>query len=87
MTLSNALRELLHRSNSTQMSLSKKAGYNTGSAISTPIAKNDMHVSTLMRLADAAGYDVMLVRRSALEPEYPIRIDSAGKAVRNDSGE
>lgn len=36
-------------------------------------------VSTLVKLANAAGYDVLLVRRHQLEFEEPIVIDSAGK--------
>ena len=75
MKLGDALKELVHRSRKTQKSLAIEAGYKTVSSISTPIAKNDMHVSTLIRLSNAAGYDVMLVRRYAVEPEAPIRID------------
>lgn len=79
MTLSDALKELIHRSRMTQKKITEKSGYKTVSAISTPIAKNEMNVSTLIKFANAAGYDVMLVRRNAIEPEYPIRIDFAGK--------
>ena len=80
MTLGEALREITHRSRMTQKKITELAGYKTVSAISTPIAKNDMNVSTLLKFANAAGYDVMLVRRNAIEPEYPIRIDFAGRA-------
>ena len=37
--------------------------------------EGDMRVFTLCSMASRCGYDVMLVRRSAVEPEYPIRID------------
>ena len=75
MTLKDALKELAHRARMSQKGLAEAAGYQTMSAVSTPMARGDMKISTLARLADAAGYDVMLVRRSAVEPEFPIRID------------
>ena len=75
MVLKDALKEIVHRKKWTQKILTEKAGYRSMSAITTPIAKGDMCVSTLIRLANAAGYDLMLVRRDAPEPEYPIRID------------
>lgn len=75
MRFSNALKEIIHRANTTQKELAKKAGYKTVSSVSTPIASNDIRLSTLVRLAKAAGYNVMLVRENAIEPEYPIKID------------
>lgn len=75
MMLKEALKELAHRSRMSQKGLASAAGYKTMSAVSTPISRGDMQVSTLVRLADAAGYDLMLVRRNAIEPEYPIKID------------
>lgn len=75
MLLRDALKEIVHRARTTQKGLAEMAGYKTSSAVTTPIAKNDMNVSTLIRIANAAGYDVMLVRRNALEPEYPILIE------------
>lgn len=75
MLLKDALKEIIHRSKKTQKTLAEAAGYKTVSAISTPIARNEMNVSTLLKLANAAGYDLMLVRRNALEPEYPILIE------------
>ena len=75
MQIKAALKELVHRSGMSQRKLATQAGYKTVSCLSTPIANNDMQVSTLVRLAEAAGYDLMLVRRNAIEPEYPIKID------------
>lgn len=77
MLIGEAIREMIHRAGMTQSSLAKAAGYNTVSSVTTPIAKNNMNVSTLVKLANICGYDLMLVRRNAVEPEYPIRIDSA----------
>lgn len=79
MKLGLALKEMLHRSNFTQKKIAEAAGYKTVSCITTPIANNDMQVSTLVKFANLAGYDVMLVRRNALDPEYPIRIDPVQK--------
>lgn len=76
MQLSDALREMVHRAHTSQVRLVRDAGYVSQSVVSSPIARNEIKVSTLVRLADAAGYDVMLVRRNPVEPEYPIRIDA-----------
>ncbi|NBI10239.1 hypothetical protein D1641_09480 [Colidextribacter sp. OB.20] len=57
----------------------EKAGCVTYGVISSPINRNDSKVSTLVKLANAAGYDVLLVRRHQLEPEEPIVIDQVGK--------
>lgn len=75
MTLGIALKEMLHRVGMRQMDLAHAAGYKTVSVVSTPISRGDMCVSTLVKLANAAGYDVCLKRRVEDEPEYPIRID------------
>ena len=80
MTLGMALKEMLHRSGMTQSEVTTKAGYKTPSAIGTPIAKNEMNVSTLVKLAHVAGYKVVLVRENPdpMNPEYPIYIGCAG---------
>ena len=84
MILRDALKEIVHRNKWTQKMLTEKAGYKSMSAITAPIAKGDMCVSTLIRLAGAAGYDLMLVRREPQEPEYPIRIDPTGNTENGD---
>ena len=75
MKFADALKEMIHRAKLTQKGLAEKAGYKTLSSVTTPIARGDIKLSTLCRLANSAGYDVMLVRRDAVEPEYPIKID------------
>ena len=75
MKFADALKEMLHRAGLTQKGIAEKAGYKSISIVTAPIARGDIKISTLTRLANAAGYDVMLVRRDAVEPEYPIRID------------
>ena len=75
MKFADALKEMIHRAKLTQKGLAEKAGYKTLSSVTTPIARGDIKLSTLCRLANSAVYDVMLVRRDAVEPEYPIRID------------
>lgn len=79
MTLSEALKMMCKRSKLTQKKWAEKFGSVTTSVITSPITRNDMMVSTLIKLANAAGYDVLLVRRHTLEYEEPIVIDKAGK--------
>ena len=79
MILSDAIKEMVHRSGLTQKKLAERAGYKYVGSVTMPIANNNTSISTLYRLADAAGYDVMLVRRSPIEPEYPIKIDGYGR--------
>lgn len=76
MQLREALKEMIHRAKTSQVRLIQAAGYSSQSVVSSPISRNDIKVSTLVRLANAVGYDVMLVRRNAVEPEFPIRIDA-----------
>lgn len=79
MTLSEALKTMSKRSKIPYQKWGKLVGNDTYSVITTPITRNDAMVSTLVKLANAAGYDVLLVRRHALEPEEPIVIDNAGR--------
>lgn len=79
MTLADALKTMSKRSKLAYQKWGKLAGNHTDSVISTIITRNDAMVSTLVRLANAAGYDVLLVRRHQLEPEEPIVIDNAGR--------
>ena len=80
MTLSNALKEILHRSKLTQRSIAEKAHSKSASIIGAPIARNDLSVSTLVKLAHIAGYRVALVRAEpdSFNPELPIYIGCAG---------
>lgn len=79
MTLSEALKTMSKRSKLPYKKWGQKAGNDTYSVITTIITRNDAMVSTLVKLANAAGYDVLLVRRHQLEPEEPIVIDEAGR--------
>lgn len=76
MKFSAAFKVMLAQEGLTQKRLAQAAGYKTVSAISTPLAKGDIMLSTLSRLAKAAGYTVCLVKDGANLEEYPpIRID------------
>lgn len=76
MKFSRAFKVMLTQEGLTQKKLAAAAGYKTVSAISTPLAKEDIMLSTLTRLAKAAGYSVCLVKDGASAEEYPpIRID------------
>lgn len=79
MTLSEALKTMSKRSKLPYKTWANKAGGVTYSVITSPIDRNDAKVSTLVKLANAAGYDVLLVRRHQLEHEEPIVIDEVGK--------
>lgn len=79
MTLSEALKTMSKRSKIPYQKWGKLVGNDTYSVITTIITRNDAMVSTLVRLANAAGYDVLLVHRHQLEYEEPIVIDNAGK--------
>ena len=77
MTLKDAMKQMIAQAKLTQVGLAHKAGYQTVSAVSTPLSKGDMHLSTLCRLVEAAGYKVCLVKDGE-NPEgfAPIRIDA-----------
>lgn len=81
MTLSEALKTMSKRSRISYKKWGQMAGGVSYSVITSPITRNDAMVSTLVRLANAAGYDVLLVRRHQLEHEEPIVIDQVGKNV------
>lgn len=84
MTLKKALKTMAERSRLTYKEWGKRAGGLTCSVISSPILRNDAMVSTLVKLANAAGYDVLLVRRHQLEYEEPIVVDRVGKDFRTE---
>ena len=79
MTLSEALKEMSKRSKIPYQKWGEMVGNDTYSVITSSITRGDAKVSTLVRLANAAGYDVLLVRRHQLEHEEPIVIDAAGR--------
>ena len=67
MLLRRALKEIAKRSGFGQKKICNMAGYKSVSAISTPIARNDMNVSTLVRLANAVGFSVILRNKNRAE--------------------
>lgn len=84
MRLSDAIKEMARRSKLSYKAWAELVGTVTYSVVSTPIDRNECKVSTLVRLANAAGYDVLLIRRHMLEYETPIVIDRAGRDERGD---
>lgn len=78
MDLSVAIKEIMRRSWMTYKKVMEACGFKSSSSISTPIKKNDMHVSTLVKIADVCGYDLVLVKREEVKTEFPIKIDCAG---------
>jgi hypothetical protein len=79
MRLGLALKEMIHQCQTTQKGLAEKAGYHTMSCITTPIARDDIKVSTLLRFAETLGYDLVLVKRDNVDGYPPIHIDPAAK--------
>lgn len=76
MKFSRAFKVMLAQEGLTQKKISEEAGYKTVSAVTTPLSKEDIMLSTLTRLAKAAGYSVCLIKDGADMNEYPpIRID------------
>ena len=67
--LKEAIKEMLHDSGMTQKGVCEAAG-----SVAQPLARGDIKISTLLRLADAAGFDIVLVQRSNLEGYSPIKI-------------
>lgn len=84
MTLAEALKTMSKRSKLPYQKWGNMVGNDTYSVITSSITRNECMVSTLVRLANAAGYDVLLVKRHQLEHEEPIVIDRVGK---KDKGE
>lgn len=85
MKLAEALKTMAQRTKITYQNWGKKVGNVTDGVVTSAIDRNDCMTSTLVRLANAAGYDVLLVRRHALEYEEPIVIDCTGKNRTGDS--
>ena len=69
--LKRAVNVMIAQEGLTQKRLAEAAGYKTVSAVSTPIAKGDIMLSTLCRLAGAAGYSVCLIKDGAKFEDYP----------------
>lgn len=87
MTLPDALKTMAKRSRLTYKRWGELAGGVTYSVITTPITRGDAKVSTLVRLANAAGYDLLLVRRHQIDSyEEPILIDDAGREKGENGG-
>lgn len=84
LSLAMSLKKMAKESKLTYKEWGERAGNLKYTAVSTPIDRNEMKVSSLIKMADAAGYDLMLVRRVNLTGEEPIVIDSAGKFRKGD---
>ena len=77
MEFKKAMNVLMAQEGISQTKWAEMAGYKTVSAISTPLSKGDIMLSTLCRLAKAAGYSVCLVKDGPNEEGFlPIPIDA-----------
>lgn len=77
--MKEAIKEMLHDSGMTQKGVCEAAGYKSVGSIAQPLARGDIKISTLLRLADAAGFDIVLVQRNNLKGYSPIKIEPTGK--------
>lgn len=83
MEFKKAMNVMMAQEGISQKKLAEAAGYKTVSAISTPLSKGDIMLSTLCRLAKAAGYSVCLVKDGPNKEGYiPIPIE--GKRSREE---
>ena len=77
--LKDAIKEMLHESKMTQKGVCEAAGYKSVGSVAQPLARGDVKISTLLRLAEAAGFDIVLVKRNNLEGYRPIKIERSGE--------
>lgn len=77
MTISEALKELVKSSGLSQRAFIAKAGYAGASSIANPIKNNDLNVSTLIRFADTAGYEVALIPCDCLSDNKVLCIEQS----------
>lgn len=75
MKVGDAIKEMIALRHTSQKALAEKMGYKTYSCLSTPIRKNEIKVSTLVKFADALGYDVVLVMRDTVDGYPNIKIE------------
>lgn len=87
MNLNASIKEIMRRSWTTYKKVKEECGFKSDASISAPMKKNDMHVSTLLNIANACGYDVVLIKREEVKTEFPIKIDCAGKVNLNKPSE
>lgn len=77
MEFKKAMNVLMAQEGISQKKWTEEAGYKTVSAISTPMSKGDIMLSTLCRLAKSVGYSVCLVKDGPNEEGYlPIPVDA-----------
>lgn len=67
MKFNEIIRQALADTDTTQKQLAEALGYKSGpSAISVPLSRDDIYASTLVRMLDAMGYEV-IVRKDGEE--------------------
>ena len=71
----DAIKEMAKESKLSQKRMAEEAGYKSVSSVALPIARGNLKLHTLLKLADAAGFDVVLVKRENLAGYNPIKID------------
>lgn len=85
MKVGAAIKEMIALRHTSQKALAEKLGYKTYSCLSAPIKKNEIKVSTLVKFADALGYDVVLVMRDTVDGYPNIKIEPNDVAEKEDT--
>lgn len=66
MKFNEIIRQALKDSGTTQKQLAEALDYKSGpSAISVPLSRDDIYVSTLTRMLDALGYEVIVRKKDS----------------------
>lgn len=61
LNINEVFRKILKKKGMTQKELVESAGYKSISILTTPMYRGDMMITTMFRLAEAAGYKVCLI--------------------------
>ena len=61
LNINEVFRKILKKKGMTQKELVESAGYKSISILTTPMYRGDMMITTMFRLAEAAGYTVCLI--------------------------
>lgn len=74
--IGEAIKEMARESKMSQKALSEAAGYRSVSSVALPISRGNLKMSTFLRLAEAAGFDVIVVKRENVHGYNPIKIET-----------
>lgn len=79
LSMKGAIKTMLREAGMTQKGLCEAAGYKSVGSVAQPLSRGDIKLSTLLRMTDTAGFDVVLVKRNNIEGYQPIKITRSVK--------